>query len=430
VVIEPDAAINLAQAFHGEQGSQAPAEEMGPVSVGIVEVTNGSLDFTDLSIKPSVQVSLQELAGQIGGLSSDPNARAEVKLAGMVDRFSPASVTGRVNYLAEDLYADLSLGVSKVQMATLSPYSAKFAGYELRRGALDANFRYLIDDRKLNADHHVVINNLLLGEKVDSPDAIDLPVPLAVALLTDANGVIDLEIPVSGSLDDPEFKLDAVVWKGIGNVMAGVVASPFNMLGALVGGGKDFEYVAFAPGEARPSAAALENLTALRTALIERPNIGIEAPITFDMAKDRDALRVARFDSLVSAALASPPNAKARPSPKTDPAVAERMMRAAALEQVYAGLFGAAPEVPQTDAGLVDPVEYRIAWLREQGLARIEITDADIEALGRARAAAVQEALLAGGEIDPGRVFVVRQPETARKDAPAQQVQMKLAVTG
>jgi hypothetical protein len=430
VVIEPDAGINLAQAFHGEQGSQAPAEEMGPVSIGVVEVTNGSLDFTDLSIKPSVQVSLQELSGQIGGLSSDPAARADVKLVGMVDRFSPASVTGRVNYLGEDPYADLQLALGKVQMATLSPYAGRFAGYELRRGTLDAELRYLIDDRKLDADHHVIINNLLLGEKVESPDAVDLPVPLAVALLTDANGVIDIEIPVEGSLDDPEFKLDAVVWKGVGNVLAGAVASPFNILGALVGGGREFEYVVFAPGEAKPNAAALENLAALRTALIERPSIGIEAPITFDPERDRGALRDAKFDALFAAALASPAKAGAKPAAKSDPATAERMARAAALEQVYAGLFGAAPSVPaQADNALVDPIDYRISWLREQAIGRIEVTDADLEALGQARAAAVQEALLVGGQIDAGRVFIVRQPETQRKDAPAQQVQMKLAVT-
>jgi hypothetical protein len=271
----------------------------------------------------------------------------------------------------------------------------------------------------------VVINNLLLGSKVDSPDAVDLPVPLAVALLTDANGVIDLKIPVSGSLDDPQFKLDAIVWKGVTNMMAGVIASPFNMLGALVGGGKEFEYVAFAPGDARPGPTALENLAALRTALIERPNIGIEAPITFDATRDSDALRETKLEQRIAAAAAN-----IKLPARTDPSLADRSLRLAALEKLYADLFGEAPSVAApADGSPGDRIDYLTAWIEERCLERIEVTDADLEALGRARAAAVQEALLSGGQINPGRVFIVRQPEAQRRDGAQQQVRMKLAVT-
>jgi uncharacterized protein involved in outer membrane biogenesis len=367
VVVGADSTFNLAQLVREEQGSSSTSSPT-PISVGALAIDNGAIDFSDLSVKPHVRLSLQKLSGEIGRLSSNPQARSDVRLTGLVDQYAPASISGRANYLSEDIFADLKLDFDKMQMSTLSPYAGRFAGYELRRGTLKADLRYLVDGGRIDADHHVIINNLQLGERVTSPDALDLPLPLAVALLTDGNGVIDITVPVEGSLDDPDFDLDAVLWKSVGNVITGVVASPFSVLGALSGGGESAGEIAFAPGKSELDEAARTSLARLGQGLAARPGVSLDVPVTFDLERDRAAL-VAAASLAVPAALAAP----------------------------------AIPTVAPT------------------------ISDDELEALGQARAAAVQQALLSGGgSIDPGRILIVRQAPVSGEDS---SIEMKLAVT-
>jgi len=189
------------------------------------------MDFADLSVKPNFATGIQKLEGSITGLSSQPKSRAHIDLHGSVDQFAPVSIVGDVNVLGAALYTDLTMSFHNIELSTFNPYSGKFAGYNISKGKLSTDLHYLVDGRKLDAQHHIVVDQLEFGDKTESKDAVSLPIKLAVALMKDRNGVIDLNLPVNGSLDDPQFKLGPIIWKVFVNILEKAVTAPFALLG-------------------------------------------------------------------------------------------------------------------------------------------------------------------------------------------------------
>ncbi len=275
--------------------SAAPPQKAGlPIEIGVMRITDGRMDFSDLSIQPHFAAGIQNLAGTVKGLSGRQDARAVVDLAGQVDRYAPVKIEGKVNYFAARSYTDLRMNFQNMELTTFSPYSGKFAGYRIDKGKLDVDLHYNIDDQKLAASHHVVINQLQLGDKVDSADAVKLPVKLVVALLKDRHGVIDVPIEIEGTLNDPKFKIWPVIWHVVHNLMVKVATAPFAALGRLVGGGEELSYVDFQPGSSRLDEVGRQKLASLIKALIERPAVNLEIPMTVDPQVDRPALAAAR----------------------------------------------------------------------------------------------------------------------------------------
>jgi hypothetical protein len=176
-----------------------------PMSIGTVRFVNGAANYTDLWIKPSFAVSMQSLNGTVTGLSSDPTSRARVQLDGKVEQYSPVSIAGDVNLLSAALYTDIKMGFKDIDLTIVNPYSGHFVGYKIDKGKLSVDVSYHIEQRRLSAVQHFVVDQLELGERVESPDAVHLPLKLAVALLKDRKGVIDLDLPMSGSIDDRRF---------------------------------------------------------------------------------------------------------------------------------------------------------------------------------------------------------------------------------
>ena len=227
---------------HGSSAAQsaapaAPApgsSQPMPMAIKKVAVEGGLANFTDLSVAPNFSAGIQNLGGTVLGLSSNPSSRAKVDLHGNVDAFSPVSITGEVNLLSAALYTDLAMSFRNIELSIFNPYSGKFAGYNIAKGKLTTELHYKVDSRKLDAQHHIVIDQLEFGDKTASKDAVSLPVKLAVALLKDRNGVIDLNLPVTGSLDDPKFRLAPIIWKVLVNILEKAVTAPFALLGALV----------------------------------------------------------------------------------------------------------------------------------------------------------------------------------------------------
>ena len=175
-----------------------------PMAIGTVRLVNGAANYTDLWIKPSFAIGIQALGGTVTGLSSDPRSRAKVQLDGKIDRYSPWHLGGEVNVLSAALFTDLTMSFKDVDLTVVNPYSGHFAGYKIDKGKLSVDVTYKIDQRKLDAKQHFVVDQLELGERVESPDAVHLPLKIAVALLKDRHGVIDLDLPMNGSLDDPQ----------------------------------------------------------------------------------------------------------------------------------------------------------------------------------------------------------------------------------
>jgi hypothetical protein len=382
-----------------------PRSEPLPVEIGRVTIHKGEMDFADLTLTPNFAAGIHELDGAVSGLSPRQDTRATVKMAGQVGSLSPVTIDGAVNYFAVHSITDVSMTFRNIEMTTLSPYAGKFAGYRINRGKLNVDLHYDIKDALLNANHKVVIDQLQLGEKVESPDAVKLPVKLVVALLRDRNGVINLPIEIRGTLDDPKFKIWPVIWQVVKNLMGKVAAAPFTALGAILGGGdhEDLQYIEFLPGSAAIDEGGERKIASLSKALADKPGVRLEAPMVVDPALDREALTQARLEARLVAASAKMGKPGTAPDLGNDPA-----KRRTGLEALYRQEFSANPDLPKPPKGQPKPESAKAAveWLEAKLKARMAVTDNDLEALGRERAQAVQAALIEKGRVDASRVFI------------------------
>jgi Domain of Unknown Function (DUF748) len=408
----------------------APAPTAGPVTpfpvaIGAVRVVNGAANYTDLWIKPSFTLNMQDLNGSITGLSSDPASRAKVQLKGSIERYSPVSIAGEVNLLSAALYTEITMGVKDLDLTVVNPYSGHFAGYRINRGKLTVDVSYKIEQRKLTAAQHFVIDQLELGERVDSPDAVHLPLKIAVALLRDRNGVIDLNLPMTGSLDDPHFSIWPLVWKVLVNVIVKAATAPFALLGHLIGGGEHMNIIEFPAGSAALDKAAQDQLAGLAKALQQRPQLRLDVPIVSSQTLDAAQLARARLEQELLARVAGTREGKRHPDTAGEMALADpRQHFKLLVEQFHADLGKDAPLPPSAVAAgdakrkETPPYDAAISELTAALLVHLQPQPGELAALGKERAQNIQNALLAGGQIDPGRVFIVNaspKPDTSDK---------------
>lgn len=261
-----------------------------PLSIHIGEVTlaDGSVNFADFSLTPNFATAIQQLHGSIGTLDSRTQAPANVDIVGKIDRYAPVSIKGSLNPFDPLDSLDIITQFKQVELTTLTPYSGKFAGYRIRKGRLNLDLHYRISKGKLNAENSVVVEQLQLGEKVDSPSAVDLPIRLAVALLKDSDGKIALSLPVQGDLNNPQFSVMPIVWKTLRNLILRAVQAPFKFLGGLISGGSamDLSTVHFNPGSSELDSSAQSALDLLARALKERPALSLEVEGTSAQSSD------------------------------------------------------------------------------------------------------------------------------------------------
>ncbi len=277
----------------------SPLEGMA-VSLDRFVLEKAAVDFTDRSLLPNVRIGLNQLSGQIEGLSSSELARATVDLRGRVDGVTPITITGKTNPLSADAFTDLKVMMKGMELAPVGPYLGKFAGYELERGTLNFDIKCLIKRRKVDSANVATIDQFTFGAPTNSPDATQLPVRLAVALLRDTSGRIVLDIPVQGSLDDPNFRVGRVVWRVITNLLTKAATSPFTLLGSMFGGGRgeELSYQAFLPGEDIPvNDEEIKKLDIVAKALKERPSLHLEILGGYDEALDATVLREQMLDA-------------------------------------------------------------------------------------------------------------------------------------
>lgn len=405
-------------------GAPAPAGAAAsmPLSIKRIDLEDGTTTFTDLSVDPNFSAGIQNLDGSVTGLSSDPASRARIDLKGRVDAYSPVSISGEVNVLSAQTYADLAMSFRNIELTMFNPYSGKFAGYNISKGKLSTELHYKVDHRKLDAQHHIIIDQLEFGEKTASKDAVSLPVKLGVALLKDRNGVIDLDLPVNGSLDDPKFKIGPIVWKVIVNILEKAITAPFALLGRLFGGGPDLEFIEFRPGSPDPDPAGLEKMKSVGKALAERPQLKIDLPIGVVPQVDGPALSAAKLDAQVAALQGQAHGSKNKaagaaptvPWKQLDPAVQLDL-----LTRLYTQTIGNPPKYPDNVTAIgqkPDVTMARIGFLSTEILAHESVGDAELRALGEQRAQGLQQALLKDSQIDPARVFLVANDKASAKD--------------
>ncbi len=424
---KPEGARGKSRVQSPETAATSPSQAQSasaamPMAIKKVLIKDGLANFTDLSVSPHFSAAIQKLEGSVLGLSSKPGSRATVDLNGAVDAFSPVSIKGQVNPLGTPLYADLALDFRNMELSIFNPYSGKFAGYNITKGKLTTELHYKIDGRKLDAQHHVVIDQLEFGDKTDSKDAVSLPIKLAVALLKDRNGVIDLSLPVTGSLDDPKFRLGPIIWKVFVNILEKAVTAPFALLGSLFGGGPDLQFIDFRPGAVTLEASQEDKVKAIVKALQGRPQLKIEVPIAAVPELDRPALIDAEFASELGQAMTQAPAHKKQAAPAASAPSFDQLDAAAKLEvltRLYQHDVGGEPKYPDTVTSVKQKPEQiaaKIDFLTGALREHVAIPDDRFKALGEQRAQALQQALLMDTQIDPARVFLVANDKAVAKD--------------
>lgn len=271
--------------------STAPAASAPEIEIGRITLEQPAFQFNDRSIQPHVQLGVRAITGAVTGLSSTKPGQGEIDLKAAVDGTGPVAISGHLDPLGPSKSVDLKLDLRNVELLPLSPYSGKFAGYEISRGKLGFEAAIQVADRKLVASPKLTFNEFTFGQTVQSPDATKLPVRLGVALLKDLDGRIVIDLPVSGSLDDPDFRVGQVVLRVIVNLLTKAAVSPFALLGSMFGGGEELAYQEFAPGLSDLQPSELKKLVTLREALTKRPGLSVELEGGFDAAADAYALK-------------------------------------------------------------------------------------------------------------------------------------------
>ena len=403
-----------------------------PVAVGTIRLVNATLDYTDLWIKPNFTVGIKPLNGTITGLSSDPKSRAKIRLDGQVDRYSPAHIAGEANLLSADLYTNITMSFKDIDLTIANPYSGRFIGYRIDKGKLSFDVTYLVEDRKLDAKQHIVVDQLELGERVESPDAMHLPIKLAVSLLKDKDGVIDLDLPMTGSLDDPKFRIGPIIWKIFVNLIVKAATAPFALLGHLFGGGEHVNIIEFPAGSAELDKPATDQLASIAKGLKERPALKLDVPIVYSATVDRPHLAAAQLNQELAARVGSTRQGKKHPETATQEALADPEKHFRLLVEQYKASMGKDTPLPESAAAVLaakrketpayDPA---IADLNTALINKIDVPEAQLVSLGQDRAKAIQDALLSDGQIDPGRVFIVN---AAPKPESGEKVKVELAV--
>ena len=327
IVVSPQGRLNVQQLRYAtveEPEAAAPSPPRArDVRIDRIRFADSRLDFTDHYIRPNYSADVRELHGFVRGLSSDPKSRAVVELDGRWDNSSPVVIAGTVNALAGDLFLDVGAKGQDIELTKLSAYSQRYAGYGIRDGRLSLDVKYHIEGGRMEGRNRIVIDQLAFGDKVESPDATQLPVLFAMNLLKDENGRIDLEIPISGSLEDPKFDLAALIGNVVGSFFRKAITSPFSLITAALGsngakgagssGADDLGFVEFEPGAADLAPPAREKLERLAKALQARPAVKLEIAAHADESKDAEALRAAALRERMEAAPKDlPPEVRAK----------------------------------------------------------------------------------------------------------------------
>ncbi len=304
VHIAADGTVNASNVWR-EQLSEAQEGAAMPVAeseedaapwqfrIPLIQIDSSEVDFQDESLPIHFRTVIGDLNGEITGLASTPGASAAVDIEGTVDGYAPVSLSGSAAPFEAPPALDLELDFSGVDMATLSPYSGTYAGYAIERGLLNLTLHYSLEDERLKGDNKVLIDQLRLGEKIDSDKALDIPLKLGLALLTDINGVIDLQVPVEGDMANPEFDISSVIVGAFVNLLTKAVTAPFSLLANLVGSEQDLQRMPFPVGSAAITPPTEARLAQLAEALQQRPQLTLVVMGRLNLAADRDKLREA-----------------------------------------------------------------------------------------------------------------------------------------
>ena len=389
------------------------------ISIAAINLNNGSAYFADESLTPQFASSIESLNGSIEQLTSNAGSAAKVAINGKIDSYAPVSLKGEINPLLEELFLDLDFAVEGAELTSVNPYSGTYMGYYIDKGLLSLDVHYKVQNSELDGDNHVVIDQLTLGRKSDSEQALSLPLGLAVALLQDNDGVIDLGLEVSGDLDNPDFSFGSIILNALGNLITKAVTAPFTFLASLVGSEDELNRVDFAAGQDSLNEQATQRLTTLAEALNKRPGLRVSIEGTVDAVSDARELAVAQLHQQLlerSAQDALPDDFSASNVPLEGPL-------ASTLETLFSETFSDSvqDEQQRIRAQLQNNNEEPVT---EQQVTRalhiamynrlrdsITIPESELAALAQERGKRVKAYLVNQAQVEAGRLFLLNSRE-------------------
>ncbi|WP_199738594.1 DUF748 domain-containing protein [Pseudomonas amygdali] len=385
---------------------KAKADNPLAIYVGEVNIMDGSANFADMTLTPNFATAVQQLNGRIGTIDNRKATPAPVDIQGKVDRYAPVTIKGSLNPFDPMASLDITTSFKRVELTNLTPYSGKFAGFRIRKGRLNLDLHYLITKGQLKAQNKVLVEQLQLGERVDSPDALDLPIRLAVALLKDTQGRISLELPIEGDLNNPQFSVMPIVWQTLRNLVLRAAQAPFKMLGGLVAGGssEDLGSVSFAPGSSDLSAEAQSALDKLSVALKERPDLKLEIEGTSAASSDGPLIAQQRLEReyqytyykiLQRRGDKVPARAGLIQVPEDE--------KAPMLEGIYRTRLKQQPPAEWANLGK----EQRANQMRAAVLKFWSSNEVLLRELGQGRASSIKDYLVDKGKLEDARVYFV-----------------------
>jgi uncharacterized protein involved in outer membrane biogenesis len=424
--INPDRTTNLSGLSKAgtKQKTESTVPNPSPWSlvIGGIFIDDASLDFADRSLPLPFATKISGMDGTLTTISSTSTEPASIDLEGQVDEYGLARIEGTMSILDPIVHTDMEVEFRNLLLSNLSPYSAEFAGQKIDQGKLNLNLNYVIQDGKMQGGNKLVLSDLVLGDKVDNPEAPSLPLGLAVALLTDSEGVIDIDLPVEGDINNPEFRLGGVIWQAFSVLITKVVSAPFRLLGSLIGiDSEDLGQFQFLAGRSDLTAPEIEKISQLQQALQQRPELKVEISGPYEPGADSPELQFFSLREQVIARLGGTPDG---------PADANGMLAQnirSILESLFSERFPEQPlanvksehtrpplEDPQGKPEL-DELAYAID-LRDRLLASEVITRQDLENLANERAEAIRSAFMADGDFDASRVVIAAPVQVEKQD--------------
>jgi uncharacterized protein involved in outer membrane biogenesis len=381
----------------------AAAQPRPTIRIASIEVARGNVNFTDNFVKPNFTANMTGLGGTVTALATDSIEPATLALQGEIDDEAPLQIGGRLSPLTPTVFLDIEGSTKGVDLPRLTSYSVKYAGYPIIKGKLSMDVKYKIEDQKLAASNHLFLDQLTFGERVDSPTATKLPVLLAVSLLKNSRGEIDINLPISGTLNDPKFSVGGLIVQVIVNLLTKIVTAPFSLLAAAFGGGEELGYVEFAPGSATLAATQTSRLQTLAKALNDRPGLRFDIIGRVDPAVDSDGILQTKYDAKLKAAKVRQLVRAGGESVDTAKVSFTEQERPALITQVYA--HEKIPDKPRNFIGMAKtlPATEMEALIR----ANLAVTPEDLRALANQRASAVRDFLEIEGKISRERLFLV-----------------------
>jgi hypothetical protein len=412
VPLTPPAASEVAAASAPAQASSAtpaapatvtaatPPQSPVKLHFGQLVLQQGRVTYTDNFIKPNYTANLVGIQGTVGAFGTQSTASAPVDIAAKLAANGPLSIRGTVNPLIAKPALDLTASAHDIELTNLTPYSSKYAGYPITKGKLNVDLHYKLDNDQLNADNHLFIDQLTFGDHIDNDTATKLPVRLAISLLKNSRGEIDVNLPVSGSLSNPEFSVGGLIWHAVLNLLQKAVTAPFSLIGHAFGGsGEELGYVEFEPGSAKLTDADTKKLDTIVKALADKPSIRMDLIGRVDPAVDEPALRTGYVDRLVKQQ-----KIKAVVGNGESVDLSTVTVDAKDYDKYLTQAYKSADfKKPRNFVGLTKSLPAD--EMKSALAANAPIDDASLRALAQQRAQSVQQYL--DGKIDSSRVFIV-----------------------